>query len=105
MPTRLRPAPGYCPIEDAIQMNKLDTDPAISCQISHASSLHQAGLDWIDNNDMKSVVLRYYPVLTPPAPSRTWPTCSLPGIGSRAGLEQRAPRSLLPRLGPRLEVQ
>jgi len=65
MPTRLRPAPGYCPIEDAIQMNKLDTDPAISCQISHASSLHQAGLDWIDNNDMKSVVLRHYPMLTP----------------------------------------
>ena len=70
MPTRLRPAPGYCPIEDAIQMKKLDTDPAISCQISHASSLHQAGLDWIDNNDMKSVVLRHYPVLTPPAHPR-----------------------------------
>jgi len=86
-------------------MKKLDTDPAISCQISHASSLQQAGLDWIDDNDMKSVVLRHYPVLTPPAPSRTWPTCSLSGIGSRAGLEQRAPRSLLPRLGPRLEVQ
>jgi hypothetical protein len=25
----------------------------------------QAGLDWIDDNDMKSVVLRHYPVLTP----------------------------------------
>jgi len=46
-------------------MKKLDTDPAISCQISHASCLHEAGLDWIDNNDMKSVVLGHYPVLTP----------------------------------------
>ncbi len=25
----------------------------------------QAGLDWIDDNDMKSVVLRHYPMLTP----------------------------------------
>ena len=66
MLTRLRPAPGYCPIEDAIQMKKLDTDPAISCQISHASCLHQTGLDWIDDNNMKSVLLRHYPTLGPP---------------------------------------
>ena len=63
----------------------------------------QAGLDWIDDNDMKSALLRHYPVLTPAIQDVA--NVFAPGIGPPVGPEQPpSPRSLPPRPGPRMEV-
>jgi hypothetical protein len=51
----------------------------------------RVGLEWVENNDMRSVVLRHFPGLTPAIqnvanPFAPWQRVELAGTPSRAGV-------------------